>query len=130
MKGAIVIVDVTAYNIVSADVKIEDVVVPKIIIVHEGKVYQLCPVGHKVNAKPLEVPQTKTPIADAGFGGRTVNCLRNQNVHFLEEIFIFTEVELLRMPNFGHKSLKEVKEILEYRWPGVQLGAAKRQEYE
>lgn len=46
------------------------------------------------------------------FTVRTSNCLRNNNILMLSDLVEFTEQELLYFPNFGRKSLDEVKEFL------------------
>ena len=50
-------------------------------------------------------------VEDAYFSVRTVNCLKNDNVNYVWQIFGKTEAELFRMPNFGRKSLNELKEV-------------------
>lgn len=43
---------------------------------------------------------------------RSHNCLRNDNIVYIGDLVIRTEHEMLRTPNFGKKSLNEIKEIL------------------
>jgi hypothetical protein len=43
---------------------------------------------------------------------RTANCLMNDNIIYVGDLIQKTEFEMLRTPNFGRKSLKEIKEIL------------------
>jgi DNA-directed RNA polymerase alpha subunit len=43
---------------------------------------------------------------------RTVNCLKAANVFWLSELAPMTEESLLRIPNLGKKSLKEIKDEL------------------
>ena len=43
---------------------------------------------------------------------RTMNCLKSEGVRTIQDLITKSEVELIRAPNFGRKSLKEVKEIL------------------
>lgn len=43
---------------------------------------------------------------------RTYNCLRNDGVRFVGELVQKSEEDLLRTPNFGRKSLNEIKELL------------------
>jgi hypothetical protein len=50
-------------------------------------------------------------VEEAEFSVRTVNCLKNDNVNYIWQIFGKTEAELFRMPNFGRKSLNELKEV-------------------
>lgn len=44
---------------------------------------------------------------------RTKNCLKNENIVTMRDLTIMTEAEMLRTPNFGRKSLNELKERLE-----------------
>jgi len=47
---------------------------------------------------------------------RSANCLKNDNIVFIGDLVQKTEAEMLRTPNFGRKSLNEIKEVL------VQMG--------
>jgi len=44
---------------------------------------------------------------------RSMNCLKNDNIIYIGDLIQKSEGELLRTPNFGRKSLKELKEILQ-----------------
>ena len=46
------------------------------------------------------------------FSVRTANCLRNEGIYFVGQLIEKTELDLLRTPNFGRRSLNEVKEAL------------------
>ena len=48
------------------------------------------------------------------------NCLKAENIHYIGDLVQRTEVELLRTPNLGKKSLTEIKEVLESH--GLTLG--------
>lgn len=54
-----------------------------------------------------------TLVAELDLSVRTTSCLRNDNIATLGELLAKSEAELLRTPNFGRKSLEELKEILE-----------------
>jgi DNA-directed RNA polymerase subunit alpha len=43
---------------------------------------------------------------------RSQNCLRNDNIHYIGDLVRRSEAEMLRTPNFGRKSLNEIKEVL------------------
>ncbi len=43
---------------------------------------------------------------------RSANCLKNANIGYIGELVKMTELDLLRTPNFGRKSLNEIKEVL------------------
>jgi DNA-directed RNA polymerase subunit alpha len=51
---------------------------------------------------------------------RSANCLRNDNIVYIGDLIQKTEAEMLRTPNFGRKSLNEIKEILSNM--GLHLG--------
>ena len=43
---------------------------------------------------------------------RSANCLKNDNIVYIGDLVQKTEAEMLRTPNFGRKSLNEIKELL------------------
>ena len=43
---------------------------------------------------------------------RSANCLKNDNIVYIGDLVRKTESEMLRTPNFGRKSLNEIKEVL------------------
>jgi DNA-directed RNA polymerase subunit alpha len=43
---------------------------------------------------------------------RSQNCLKNDNIVYIGDLVCKTEAEMLKTPNFGRKSLNEIKEIL------------------
>jgi hypothetical protein len=51
---------------------------------------------------------------------RSANCLKNDNIIFIGDLVQKTEAEMLRTPNFGRKSLNEIKEVLAQ--VGLRLG--------
>ncbi|MEI8179044.1 DNA-directed RNA polymerase subunit alpha [Aestuariivirga sp.] len=51
---------------------------------------------------------------------RSANCLKNDNVVYIGDLIQKTEAEMLRTPNFGRKSLNEIKEVLAQM--GLHLG--------
>jgi DNA-directed RNA polymerase subunit alpha len=51
---------------------------------------------------------------------RSANCLKNDNIIYIGDLVQKTEQEMLRTPNFGRKSLNEIKEVLESM--GLRLG--------
>lgn len=59
-------------------------------------------------------------INDLEITVHTANCLKADNMQYIGDVVQHTEAELLKTPNLGHKSLREVKEVLESR--GLSLG--------
>ena len=51
---------------------------------------------------------------------RSANCLKNDNIVYIGDLVQKTEQEMLRTPNFGRKSLNEIKEVLNSM--GLSLG--------
>jgi DNA-directed RNA polymerase subunit alpha len=51
---------------------------------------------------------------------RSANCLKNDNIVYIGDLVQKTEQEMLRTPNFGRKSLNEIKEVLASM--GLSLG--------
>ena len=55
---------------------------------------------------------------------RSANCLKNDNIIYIGDLVQKTEAEMLRTPNFGRKSLNEIKEVL--AGMGLHLGMESR----
>ncbi len=51
---------------------------------------------------------------------RSANCLKNDNIVYIGDLVQKSEAEMLRTPNFGRKSLNEIKEVLSVM--GLHLG--------
>ncbi len=51
---------------------------------------------------------------------RSANCLKNDNIVYIGDLIQKTEAEMLRTPNFGRKSLNEIKSVLSKM--GLRLG--------
>lgn len=51
---------------------------------------------------------------------RSANCLKNDNIIYIGDLVQKSEADMLRTPNFGRKSLNEIKEVLQQM--GLQLG--------
>ena len=92
-------------------------------------------------AMPRSVPvsQTVMPVSEEAMGDtqqinryllkkvdelelsvRSANCLKNDNIIYIGDLVGKTEAEMLRTPNFGRKSLNEIKEVLSSM--GLRLG--------
>lgn len=53
---------------------------------------------------------------------RSANCLKNENIFYIGDLVQKTEGEMLKTPNFGRKSLNEIKEMLTHM--GLSFGMA------
>jgi DNA-directed RNA polymerase subunit alpha len=51
---------------------------------------------------------------------RSANCLKNDNIVYIGDLVQKSESDMLRTPNFGRKSLNEIKEVLTTM--GLHLG--------
>jgi DNA-directed RNA polymerase subunit alpha len=60
------------------------------------------------------------PVDELELTVRSANCLKAENIQYIGDLVQRTEVELLRTPNLGKKSLTEIKEVLESH--GLSLG--------
>jgi hypothetical protein len=56
---------------------------------------------------------------------RSANCLKNDNIVYIGDLIQKTEAEMLRTPNFGRKSLNEIKEVLVGHGPASGHGRRK-----
>ncbi|HPA02748.1 MAG TPA: DNA-directed RNA polymerase subunit alpha C-terminal domain-containing protein, partial [Chiayiivirga sp.] len=65
-------------------------------------------------------PLLLRPIDDLELTVRSANCLKAENIYYIGDLIQRTEVELLKTPNLGKKSLTEIKEVLAQR--GLSLG--------
>jgi len=60
------------------------------------------------------------PVDDLELTVRSANCLKAENIYYIGDLIRRTEVELLKTPNLGKKSLTEIKDVLASR--GLSLG--------
>lgn len=65
-------------------------------------------------------PLLLRPIDDLELTVRSANCLKAESIHYVGDLVQRTEVELLKTPNLGKKSLSEIKEVLASH--GLSLG--------
>ncbi len=65
-------------------------------------------------------PALLCTVDDLELTVRSANCLKNESIHYIGDLVQRTEVELLRTPNLGKKSLTEIKDVLASR--GLSLG--------
>ena len=65
-------------------------------------------------------PILMRPVDELELTVRSANCLKAENINYIGDLTQRTEVELLRTPNLGKKSLTEIKEVLESH--GLALG--------
>jgi len=57
-------------------------------------------------------PYLDKPISALFFTTRTNNCLKAENIYYVKDLIKWSAIQLLRTPNLGKHSLKEIKEEL------------------
>jgi DNA-directed RNA polymerase subunit alpha len=70
--------------------------------------------------RPEIEPIFLRPVDDLELTVRSANCLKAENIFYIGDLIQRTEVELLKTPNLGKKSLTEIKDILALK--GLSLG--------
>ncbi len=72
------------------------------------------------NKEPEIDPILLRPVDDLELTVRSANCLKAESIYYIGDLIQRTEVELLKTPNLGKKSLTEIKDVLASR--GLSLG--------
>ena len=72
------------------------------------------------NEREVFEPILLRPVDDLELTVRSANCLKAENIFYIGDLIQRTEVELLKTPNLGKKSLTEIKDILALK--GLSLG--------
>jgi DNA-directed RNA polymerase subunit alpha len=75
--------------------------------------------GPEPGSKAID-PILLKPVDELELTVRSANCLKAENINYIGDLVQKTEVELLRTPNLGKKSLTEIKQVLDNH--GLQLG--------
>lgn len=76
-------------------------------------------------------PLLLRPVDDLELTVRSANCLKAESIYYIGDLIQRSEVDLLKTPNLGKKSLSEIKEVLDTRslslgmyieaWPPASL---------
>jgi len=74
------------------------------------------PTEKEISGEPLINKNLLRKVDELELSVRSANCLKNDNIVYIGDLVQKTEAEMLRTPNFGRKSLNEIKEVL------VQMG--------
>lgn len=82
----------------------------------EGGHVSQAPQGNAVMVDPI----LTRSIDDLELTVRSANCLKAESIYYIGDLIQRTEVELLKTPNLGKKSLTEIKDVLAAR--GLSLG--------
>jgi len=81
------------------------------------------PKAHVLEVQKDEFPFNKNllrRVDELELSVRSANCLKNDNIIYIGDLVQKSEAEMLRTPNFGRKSLNEIKEVLAQM--GLTLG--------
>src|SRR6202166_4479160 len=77
-------------------------------------------VEKEITGEPLINKNLLRKVDELELSVRSANCLKNDNIVYIGDLVQKTEGEMLRTPNFGRKSLNEIKEVLANM--GLHLG--------
>lgn len=70
--------------------------------------------------EPAVDPVLLRPVDDLELTVRSANCLKAENIYYIGDLIQRSEIELLKTPNLGKKSLTEIKDVLAKK--GLSLG--------
>ncbi|MCD8524713.1 MAG: DNA-directed RNA polymerase subunit alpha [Gammaproteobacteria bacterium] len=70
------------------------------------------PMLHKDRGATAVDPLLLRPVDDLELTVRSANCLKAENINYIGDLVQRSEVDLLRTPNLGKKSLNEIKSVL------------------
>jgi DNA-directed RNA polymerase subunit alpha len=70
--------------------------------------------------EPQLNPNLLRKVDELELSVRSANCLKNDNIIYIGDLVLKSENEMLRTPNFGRKSLNEIREVLSHM--GLGLG--------
>ena len=115
---------VTDYDKLSLEVFTNGAVEPHDAVAYAAKILKdqlTIFINFEEEEEPVEQGHDEEPLNENLFRSveelelsvRSANCLQNANIHLIGELVQKTEAEMLKTKNFGRKSLKEIKEILQ-----------------
>ena len=122
---------VTDYDKLTLVVETNGVVTPEDAVAYSARILQdqLKPfINFDEPESEAEVEKEELPfnknllkkVEELELSVRSANCLKNDNIVYIGDLVQKTEAEMLRTPNFGRKSLNEIKEVLAKM--GIHLG--------
>lgn len=114
---------VTDYDKLTLDIETNGVVSPEDAVAFAARILQdqLMPfinfeeVAEEDNRREEELnfnPNLLMKVEELELSVRSANCLKNDNIVYIGDLVQKSESEMLRTPNFGRKSLNEIKEVL------------------
>jgi DNA-directed RNA polymerase subunit alpha len=81
------------------------------------------PKGNEIATEIPDIPFNRNllrKVEELELSVRSANCLKNENIIYIGDLVQKTESEMLKTPNFGRKSLKEIQAVLSQM--GLDLG--------
>ena len=122
----------TDYDKLSLEVKTDGSVSPEDAVAFSARIMQ-DQLNNFINFEEPEEEEVTEVIEDLPFNKnllrkvdelelsvRSANCLKNDNIVYIGDLVQRSEPEMLRTPNFGRKSLNEIREVLKVM--GLELG--------
>ncbi len=120
----------TDYDKLSIEIETNGSVIPRDAMAHaaETLISRLSMFANPVTAQEVEVVDEESPqselfdveIEELELGVRAFNCLRRVGIETIGDLLSKTEGELGAIPNFGRKSIEEVKEVLASQGLGLR----------
>lgn len=116
--------EVLDYDRLVIDIETDGAVTPEDALAYAARIIQeqLNPLINFQEPQTDEVPeQTQTEkynpelfrkVDELELSVRAANCLKNDNIVYIGDLVLKTEGEMMKTPNFGRKSLNEIKKIL------------------
>ena len=123
---------VTDYDKLSLDIETNGVVTPEDAVAMAARILQdqlqlfinfeepTAVREEEVSPEPVFNKNLLRKVDELELSVRSANCLKNDNIIYIGDLVQKTEQEMLRTPNFGRKSLNEIKEVLAQM--GLHLG--------
>jgi DNA-directed RNA polymerase subunit alpha len=123
---------VTDYDKLAMDIETDGTVTPEDAVAYAGRILQdqlqLFINFEEPQARVAEEAEEELPfnrymlrkVDELELSVRSANCLKNDNIVYIGDLVQKSESEMLRTPNFGRKSLNEIKEVLSQM--GLHLG--------
>ena len=123
---------VTDYDKLSIDVTTDGTISPEDTIAFAARILQdqfqlfinfdepqIAPPEENVDELPFNKHLLRK-VDELELSVRSANCLKNDNIIYIGDLVLKSESDMLRTPNFGRKSLNEIKEVLSQM--GLHLG--------
>ena len=123
---------VTDYDKLSMDVETNGVISPEDSIALAARILQdqlqlfinfeepSAAIEEEATGEPIFNKNLLRKVDELELSVRSANCLKNDNIIYIGDLVQKSEQEMLRTPNFGRKSLNEIKEVLSQM--GLHLG--------